>query len=140
MIENPDVPINTDEGAPHGGFRVSVENNVGTLEPVDDSALDDGGFLIHTDLGNKQRSWTVKWTAPSSDTEIANFLVSNRKSTAMAHLIWMALTNGTYSTLQYPELTLTRLLHAEALTILMTVIGLALGLILVGSMWVFYTT
>ena len=51
-VENPDVPINTDEGAPHGGFRVSVENNVGTLEPVDDSALDDGGFLVHTEEGN----------------------------------------------------------------------------------------
>ncbi len=139
-IENSDVPVNTEEGAPHGGFRVSVENNVGMLEATDGSAVDDGGYLVHTEEGNKQRSWTVKWTAPSSDTEVANFLVygnavnGNGAPDDDGSDQWNKLeftVSGVNADPSAPS--------AAALTILMTVIGLALGLILIGSMWVFYT-
>lgn len=122
------------------GFRIWVEDGVGTLESVPDEqgneAQEMDGALTHTEELNSVRSWTFQWTAPADDTAIATFnIYSNAVNgdDSPSGDVWNYETfdvEGPNAVAKAPS--------AEALVILMTAIGLALGLILIGTMWVFY--
>ena len=66
-----------------GGFRIWVDNGVGTLESVPDEqgnvAQEMDGALTHTGELNSVRSWTFQWTAPADDTAIATFKIYSNK-------------------------------------------------------------
>jgi cytochrome c oxidase subunit 1 len=139
-ITNDDVEI-SDDGA-HGGFRIIPSG--GVLESVPDIngnvANDMEGGLTHSLDTNDRRTWEFKWTAPSDDTDIANFIIygnavnGNGAADTDGSDQWNKLEISVPGLNANPSAP-----SAAALTILMTAIGLALGLILVGSMWVFYT-
>ena len=124
-----------------GGFRIWVEDSVGTLEAVPDAQGNVGheieGALTHNDDVNSVRSWTFKWTAPADDTQtatfhyLANAVNGDDTSGGDGWNSGELVVPGVQASPSAPS--------AAALTILMTAIGLALGLILVGTMWVFYT-
>tara|TARA_B110001452_G_scaffold264220_1_gene266882 strand:+ start:3822 stop:6131 length:2310 start_codon:yes stop_codon:yes gene_type:complete len=139
-ISSDKVPVtNPDQ---NGGFRIFVEDGVGTLESLDvedSSVLEIDGGLSHNMEINDRRSWSFKWTAPADDTAIANFVVYGNAvngdgAATDAGDDWNRIEVAAFGINANPTAP-----SAEALTILMTVIGLALGLILIGSMWVFYT-
>ena len=96
----------------------------------------DGG-LTHTPEATYFRSWNFTWTAPADDTETAEFTIYGNAVSGgdgSGGDIWNVASPvvlGLNADAQAPS--------APPLVILLTVIGLALGLILVGSMWVFYT-
>ena len=139
-ITNDDVEI-SDDGA-HGGFRIIPSG--GVLESVPDIngnvANDMEGGLTHSLDTNDRRTWEFKWTAPSDDTDIANFIIygnavnGNGAADTDGSDQWNKLEISVPGLNANPSAP-----SAAALTILMTAIGLALGLILIGSMWVFYT-
>ena len=119
-----------------GGYRILTTG--GTVVNSDPSLGQEleGGYT-HTSAGNKQRSWTFEWTAPADDESIADFTVHvnavNGDGTfngdGPATLIFTI--PGVNADVQAPS--------APPLTILLTIIGLAISLILLGTMWVFYT-
>ncbi len=135
-ISSDRVPVaNPDQ---NGGFRIFVEDGVGTLESLDGAHEEDGGLSHNLEI-NDRRSWSFKWTAPADDTAIANFVVYGNAvngdgAATDAGDDWNRIEVVSSGINANPIAA-----SAEALTILMTVIGLALGLILIGSMWVFYT-
>ena len=124
-----------------GGFRIWVEDSVGTLEAVPDEQGNVGheieGALTHNDDVNNVRSWTFKWTAPADETQtatfhyLANAVNGDDTSAGDGWNSGELVVPGAQASPSAPS--------AAALTILMTAIGLALGLILIGTMWVFYT-
>ncbi|MBW3583274.1 MAG: hypothetical protein KY455_09275 [Euryarchaeota archaeon] len=62
------------EGGAVGGFNLAV--SAGTLEIVEGDntvQITDIGEATHTAAGNKQRNWTVLWTAPDSPDEPVRF-------------------------------------------------------------------
>ena len=140
-ITNDDVPVeNSDQ---NGGFRMILQGG-GVLESVPDidgnSAQEMDGGLTHTMDINDRRTWDFKWTAPADDTAIADFLIygnavnGNGAADSDGSDQWNKLEVSVQGINANPSAP-----SAAALTILMTVVGLALGLILIGCMWVFYT-
>ena len=128
----------TEDGEAAGGFRIIPTG--GTLESIPDingnTAQDmDGGLTHSTDI-NKQREWEFKWTAPADDTTIADFIIYGNAVNGNG-----APTGDEWNQLNVviPGINADAQISVEPLLLLMTVIGLALGLILAGSMWVFYT-
>lgn len=63
------------EDGNQGGFFISVSQ--GTLTAIDDNVWKPEGktHLTHTEDGNDFRTWTFKWTAPESDSVVAEFNV-----------------------------------------------------------------
>jgi len=63
------------EGGNQGGFFISASQ--GTLTAIDDNVWKPEGetHLTHTGDGNKFREWTFNWTAPESDSVVAEFKV-----------------------------------------------------------------
>ena len=63
------------EGGNQGGFFISASQ--GTLTAIDDNVWKPEGetHLTHTGDGNKFREWTFTWTAPESDSVVAEFKV-----------------------------------------------------------------
>jgi hypothetical protein len=57
-----------------GGFALLV--TAGTLKGGS-GVRAEGDFATHTTSGNDQRSWDVKWTAPSGDAEVSVFAAAN---------------------------------------------------------------
>ena len=63
------------EGGNQGGFFITVSQ--GTLTSLDDNVWKPEGktHLTHTEDGNNFREWTFNWTAPESDSVVAEFIV-----------------------------------------------------------------
>ena len=124
-----------------GGFRILVEGG-GSVTTVDESysQIIDGG-LTHTDDGNKFDSWDFEFTAPGSDTDTTEITIIGNKVSGGAtgsgdgagNDYWnikSVVVPGLNAEAQAPT--------APPLVILLTAIGLALSIILLGTMWVFY--
>ncbi len=119
-----------------GGYRIL--NTGGTIVSSDPTLGQEleGGYA-HTVAGNKQRSWTFEWTAPADDESSVDFTIHGNavngdgtfNGDAPASLLFSI--PGINADVQAPT--------APPLTILLTIIGLAISLILLGTMWVFYT-
>ena len=63
------------EGGNQGGFFITASQ--GTLTATDDNVWKPEGetHLTHTEDGNNFRTWTFNWTAPESDSVVAEFKV-----------------------------------------------------------------
>ena len=63
------------EGPNMGGFMLKV--STGILTPIDENVQkpDESSYLTHTQIGNTMREWSFNWTAPDSDSVVANFMV-----------------------------------------------------------------
>ena len=129
-----------------GGFRILVEGG-GSVTTVDESysQIIDGG-LTHTDDGNKFDSWDFEFTAPGSDTDTTEITIIGNKVSGGA-VSGGATGSGDGAGNDYWNIKSVVVpgLNAEAqaptappLVILLTAIGLALSIILLGTMWVFY--
>lgn len=131
-----------------GGFRILVEN--GDLPvPVDDSlaqVLADG--LTHTASGATMRSWDLQWTAPADATARVEFTIYGNAVNGNAVGAGNGNSGDQWNALEATTLgpMATSSIGAEVeidpappLTILLTAVILALSLVLLGTMWVFYT-
>ena len=131
-----------------GGFRILVEN--GDLPvPVDDSlaqVLADG--LTHTASGATMRSWDLQWTAPADATARVEFTIYGNAVNGNAVGVGNGNSGDQWNALEATTLgpMATSSIGAEVeidpappLTILLTAVILALSLVLLGTMWVFYT-
>ena len=133
-----------------GGFRILVEGG-GSVTTVDESYSQtmDGG-LTHTEDGNKFRSWEFEYTAPGSDTDtteitIIGNAVSGGAASGGATPFGDIQPDGAGNDYWSIKNVVVPGLNAEAqaptappLVILLTAIGLAISIILLGTMWVFY--
>ena len=139
-VTNPTLVRATDDNGNVAGFRILITGG-GTLAHVEDaqgnSAKEMSGGLTHTEELNNFDTWTFVYTAPSDDTAISTILIhgnavnggdGNANDGYATKSIDVA---GPNASAKAPS--------ASALVIFMTVIGLAVGLILVAVMWVFYT-
>jgi len=59
-------------GESHGGFNLVT--SAGTLAAVDDKTQIMDGEATHTEIGGNQRSWQVRWTAPSDNAKDVTFV------------------------------------------------------------------
>ena len=135
-IVNDNVARSSPDSGRLGGFRIlTTAGVVETTIPEYGQEMDGG--LTHTPEATYFRSWNFTWTAPADDTETAEFTIYGNAVSGgdgSGGDIWNVaspVVPGLNADAQAPS--------APPLVILLTVIGLALGLILVGSMWVFYT-
>ena len=126
---------------PYGGFRIFVASGGATISGVDATLVQElEGGLSHTVDGNKLRSWDFEFTAPADDTKTVELVVYgnavNGNSGAGGG------TSGDYW--NKVEISIPGINagstgpSASALVIFITAVGLAVGLIFVGILWVFY--
>tara|TARA_Y100000766_G_scaffold189486_1_gene162887 strand:- start:10295 stop:12619 length:2325 start_codon:yes stop_codon:yes gene_type:complete len=119
-----------------GGFRIlSTGGMVTTVDPTLSHEMDGG--LTHTTEGNTVRTWDFEWVAPADDSKIVEFKIYGNAVNGGAG------SGGDYWNqveLSIPGLNAGDLgPTARALVVLLTAVGLALGMVLLGVMWVFYT-
>ena len=118
-----------------GGFRILVTHGSVTAVPDTLSQVMDGG-LTHTEDANTVRSWTFEWTAPAADD-------LNVEMTVYGNAVNGGAGSGgdmwNQANLAIPGINAgVTAPSAGALVIFLTSIGLAVGLIFVGILWVFY--
>ena len=118
--------VNIDDSGAHGGFRIIP--NGGVIESIPDingnTVSEMEGGLTHNHETNDRRTWDFKWTAPASDTDIADFTIYGNAVNGNG-----APDGDEWNKLQIviPGLNANPTApSAAALTILMTVIGLSL--------------
>ena len=119
-----------------GGFRILASK--GSLASIDPSVSQemDGG-LTHTTTGNAFRSWDFEWTAPGDDSQFADFKIYGNAvngGDGSNGDMWNSY-ETTIAGINAGQLAPS----VRALVLLLTAIGLALGLILLGVMWVYYS-
>ena len=139
-VTNPTLVRATPNNGNVAGFRILISGG-GSIAHVEDaqgnSAKEMSGGLTHTQELNDFDTWTFVYTAPADDTAVSTITIhgnavnggdGNANDGYATKIIDVAGPNAS-----------AKASSASALVILMTVIGLAVGLILVGVMWVFYT-
>ena len=119
-----------------GGFRILSTGGMVTTVNASLSHEMDGG-LTHTAEGNSVRTWDFEWVAPADDSKVVEFTIYGNAVNGgdgsggdywnQADLVIPGLNAGDIGP------------TARALVVLLTAVGLALGMILLGVMWVFYT-
>ena len=119
-----------------GGFRILSTG--GMVATVDETlGYEKDGGLTHTAAGNAQRTWDFEWVAPADDTKVVEFTIYGNAVNGGAG------SGGDYwnqADLVIPGLNADDIgPTARALVVLLTAIGLSLGMVLLGVMWVFYT-
>ena len=76
-----------------GGFNLKVDR--GSLVAIDESVQIMESSATHTEEGNDQRAWQIKWVTPSSDNVVAEFVLLvnsvNGDSTANSEDHWNVL-------------------------------------------------
>ena len=117
------------------GFRILT--SAGMVSTVNESLSHDmDGGLTHTMEGNTVRTWDFEWVAPADDGKVVEITVYGNAVNGGAG------SGGDYwnqANLVIPGLNAGDVApSARALVVLMTAIGLALGLVLLGVMYVFY--
>ena len=139
-VTNPTLVRATPNNGNVAGFRILISGG-GVIAHLEDaqgnSAKEMSGGLTHTEELNNFDTWTFVYTAPADDTAVSTITIhgnavnggdGNANDGYATKIIDVAGPNAS-----------AKASSASALVILMTVIGLAVGLILVGVMWVFYT-
>tara|TARA_B100000459_G_scaffold147407_1_gene117044 strand:+ start:289 stop:2634 length:2346 start_codon:yes stop_codon:yes gene_type:complete len=119
-----------------GGFRIlSTGGMVSTVDETLGHEMDGG--LTHTAAGNTVRTWDFEWVAPADDSKVVEFTIYGNAVNGGAG------SGGDYwnqADIVIPGLNAGDVgPTARALVVLLTAIGLSLGMILLGVMWVFYT-
>lgn len=120
----------------YGGFRILVSK--GTVVSVDPTLSHemDGG-LTHTVEGNAHRTWDFEWTAPADDSQFAEFTIYGNAvngGDGFEGDMWNSY-ETTIAGISAGEMAPS----VRALVLLLTAIGLALGLVLLGVIWVYYS-
>ncbi len=119
-----------------GGFRIlSTGGMVSTVNESLSHEMDGG--LTHTTEGNTVRTWDFEWVAPADDSKVVEFTVYGNAVNGGAGA------GGDYwnqADLSIPGLNADATgPTARTLVVLLTAIGLSLGMVLLGVLWVFYT-
>ena len=118
-----------------GGFRVLVSK--GSVAPVDPAmAKEMDGGLTHTAESNGVRTWDFEWTAPSDDSQFVDFTIYGNAVNGGDGFngdMWNSF-ETTIAGFSAGEMAPS----VRALVLLLTAVALALGLILLGVMWVYY--
>ena len=119
-----------------GGFRIlSTGGMVSTVDETLGHEMDGG--LTHTAAGNAVRTWDFEWVAPADDSKVVEFTIYGNAVNGGAG------SGGDYwnqADLVIPGINAGDVgPTARALVVLLTAIGLSLGMVLLGVMWVFFT-
>ena len=119
-----------------GGFRIlSTGGMVSTVNESLSHEMDGG--LTHTTEGNTVRTWDFEWVAPADDSKVVEFTVYGNAVNGGDGA------GGDYwnqADLSIPGLNADDTgPTARTLVVLLTAIGLSLGMVLLGVLWVFYT-
>ena len=124
---------------PYGGFRI-VTTGGATVASVDESlSWEYEGGLTHSADGNKFRSWDFEVTMPADDTKIVEMTVLGNAVNGNAGNQGSAGDYWNKAVISIPGLNAEATgPSASALVIFITAIGLAVGLIFVGILWIFY--
>ena len=134
-VVNDDLARAADNNGRMGGFRIM--SNGGTISSIPDTFSQEiDGALTHTVEANTARQWQFEWIAPADSEAVVDFTIYGN-----------AVNGGDGSGGdEWNEFTMTSMgidagaiaPAARSLVVLVTSIGLSLGLVLVGLMWVFY--
>ena len=119
-----------------GGFRILASK--GTVVAVDPTmAQEMDGGLTHSADGNEVRTWDFEWTAPADDSKFVDFKIygnSVNGGNGFNGDMWNSY-ETTIAGISAGEMAPS----VRALVLLLTAVGLAIGLILLGVMWVYYS-
>jgi len=119
-----------------GGFRILSSG--GMVSTVNESLSQemDGG-LTHTEAANTVRTWDFEWVAPADDSKVVEFTIYGNAvngGAAAGGDEW------NQADISVPGLNADDTgPSARALVVLLTAIGLSLGMVLLGVLWIFYT-
>ena len=120
----------------YGGFRILASK--GTVTSVDPTlAQEMDGGLTHTSEGNAFRTWDFEWTAPADDSKFVEFTIYGNAVNGGDGFngdMWNSF-ETTIAGISAGEMAPS----VRALVLLLTAVGLALGLILLAVMWVYYS-
>ena len=119
-----------------GGFRILASKGaVASIDPTLSQEMDGG--LTHTTEGNAVRTWDFEWTAPADDSQFVEFTIYGNAVNGGDGFngdMW-----NTYETTIAGINAGEMAPSVRALVLLLTAVGLALGLILLSVMWVYYS-
>ena len=119
-----------------GGFRILASK--GTVTAVDPAmAQEMDGGLTHTSVSNTVRTWDFEWTAPADDSKFVDFKIYGNAvngGNGFNGDMWNSY-ETTIAGIAAGEMAPS----VRALVLLLTAVGLALGLILLAVMWVYYS-
>ena len=119
-----------------GGFRILASK--GVVAPIDPAmAQEMDGGLTHTAESNGVRTWDFEWTAPADDSQFVEFKIHGNAVNGGDGFngdMWNTF-ETTIAGFSAGEMAPS----VRALVLLLTAIALALGLILLGVMWVYYS-
>ena len=119
-----------------GGFRILASK--GVVAPIDPAmAQEMNGGLTHTAESNGVRTWDFEWTAPADDSQFVEFKIHGNAVNGGDGFngdMWNTF-ETTIAGFSAGEMAPS----VRALVLLLTAIALALGLILLGVMWVYYS-
>ena len=119
-----------------GGFRILASKGVvASVDPTISQEMDGG--LTHTTEGNTVRTWDFEWTAPADDSQFVDFLIYGNAVNGGDGFngdMWNSF-EATIAGINAGEMAPS----VRALVLLLTAVGLALGLIILGVMWVYYS-
>ncbi|MEC7239259.1 MAG: cbb3-type cytochrome c oxidase subunit I, partial [Candidatus Thermoplasmatota archaeon] len=119
-----------------GGFRILASK--GVVAPIDPAmAQEMNGGLTHTTESNGVRTWDFEWTAPADDSQFVEFKIHGNAVNGGDGFngdMWNTF-ETTIAGFSAGEMAPS----VRALVLLLTAIALALGLILLGVMWVYYS-
>ncbi|MBT60630.1 MAG: hypothetical protein CMA63_03640 [Euryarchaeota archaeon] len=136
VMEPHDGADGTEWNGHKGGFRIlSTSGVVSTVE--DSLGHDMDGGLTHTAEGNDRRTWDFEWVAPADDTKVVDITVYGNAVNGGAGPggdYWNQ-ADFTIPGLNAGDVGPT----ARALVVLVTAIGLSLGMVLLSVLWVFYS-
>lgn len=125
-----------DDNGQMGGYRIDVSaGSVSAIPGEQGQEMD--GVLTHTSSANLVREWTFEWTAPGADDKIVDFVIMGNAvngGDGSGGDEWNEVSissSGVNAGAVAPS--------ARALVVLMTAIGLSMGLMALGILWVFYT-
>ena len=134
-VVNDDLPRSEPDAGRMGGYRILVTEGAVSAVPESAGQIMDAG-LTHTAEANTVRTWDFEWTAPGDDEATAEFTIYGNAVSGgdgpggdewnVVNLLVPGINAGAMAP------------SAPPLVILMTALLLAVGLILLGTMWVFY--
>jgi hypothetical protein len=119
-----------------GGFRIlASKGSVTSVDPTLSHEMDGG--LTHTTEGNAYRTWDFEWVAPADDSVFTEFTIyanAVNGGDGFNGDMWnqYETTIGGMNAGQMAP-------SVRALVLLLTAVALALGLILLGVIWVYYS-
>ncbi len=134
-VVNDDLPRSEPDAGRMGGYRILTTEGSVSAVPESNGHVMDGG-LTHTAEANTVRTWDFVWTAPADDDATADFTIYGN---AVSGGDGPGGDEWNVALISVPGLNAGATApSAPPLIILMTALLLAVSLIVLGTMWVFY--